>query len=114
MLRPEGIPIRGDFDKENNQWLTHALVRSYFLYIVRASPKERTVNDARERPLHPVNVDLPHDEAVLGVVARTGLKGDGVEDGPLQFREGGQTLGEVIFGERHEGTIPLVWRPVQH
>ena len=77
-----------------------------------AAKEQRTVKDPRERPLHPVHVDLPHDEAVLRFRSRAGLKRNGVrevaargvEDGPLWLCEGGQALGDVVFGEGHKGT----------
>jgi len=77
-----------------------------------AAKERRTVKDPRERPLHSVHVDLPHDEAVLRFIWRAGLKRNGVcevaargvEDGPLWLREGGQALDDVVFREGHEGT----------
>jgi hypothetical protein len=85
----------------------HGGARLFFF----ASPKERTVEDTRERPLLPVHVDLLHDEAVLRVVACAGLECDGicevaargVENGALWLCEGGEAVGEVVFGERHKG-----------
>ena len=73
--------------------------------------KRRTIEDGGEGPLCAVHVDLPHDEPVLRLVPRAGLKRDrvcevaarGVEDGPLGLCEGLQALRDVVFGEGFEG-----------
>lgn len=77
-----------------------------------ASPKKRTVEDASERPSLSVYVDLLRDEAVLRAVAKTRLERNGVcesaprsvEHGAFWLGEGRQALGEVLLGERLEGT----------
>lgn len=58
-----------------------------------------------------MHVELPHGEAVLGIVIRARLKRDRVgemaarrvENGPLGLGERFQALGEVGFGEGNEG-----------